>query len=55
MRPVVPFLLHVILAVTVEGILLKNEDCQQCIAQLQHQVGLLQQRLEAMEQSKTCS
>ena len=55
MQSVVPFLLHVILAVTVEGILLKNEDCQQCIAQLQHQVGLLQQRLEAMEQSKTCS
>uniref|UniRef100_K1QWW9 Tubulin--tyrosine ligase n=1 Tax=Magallana gigas TaxID=29159 RepID=K1QWW9_MAGGI len=33
-----------------KGILLQNQDCGQCIAPLEHQVALLQQRLETLEQ-----
>lgn len=44
--------LHVTLVLPLEGILLQNQDCTQCIAPLEHQVALLQQRLETLEQSK---
>lgn len=44
--------LHVTLVFPLEGILLQNQDCTQCIAPLEHQVALLQQRLETLEQSK---
>lgn len=44
--------LHVTLVLPLEGILLQNQDCGQCIAPLEHQVALLQQRLETLEQSK---
>uniref|UniRef100_A0A8W8I0D8 Uncharacterized protein n=1 Tax=Magallana gigas TaxID=29159 RepID=A0A8W8I0D8_MAGGI len=42
--------LHVTLVLPLEGILLQNQDCTQCIAPLEHQVALLQQRLETLEQ-----
>lgn len=44
--------LHVTLVLPVEGILLQNQDCGQCIAPLEHQVALLQERLDTLEQSK---
>lgn len=37
------------LTIPLEGILLQNEGCDQCVASLQHQVHLLQQRLNALE------